>query len=110
MAFESEYVNNGYSYEKWNDYNPHDFIYENENEHHINMYWEYVDYFVDSYATTDQNEDRGRILEYASAGEWSIFHGKQPLIEKLSYYSKCIRNGFDTTGWPQKTIWEHTPW
>ena len=110
LAFESEYIKNGYSYDKWNTFNPKGFVYENENENRINMYWDYPEYFVDTYASTDQNEDRARIIEYASVGKWDIFEGKQPLKDKLSYYSQCIRNGFDTTGWPEKTIWENTPW
>lgn len=110
LSFESEYVENGYSYDRWNTFNPEGFFYENESEDHINMYWEFPGYFVDSYASTDQNEDRARIIEYASAGDWLVFEGNQSLKDKLSYYSQCIRHGFDTTGWPEKTVWEDTPW
>ena len=29
-----------------------------------------------------------------------------PLRDKLAYYAACIRDSFDTTGWPEVTLWE----
>ena len=25
---------------------------------------------------------------------------------KMQFYADCIRDGFDTTGWPEITLWE----
>ena len=49
-----------------------------------------------------------RVLEYAMSGLGWIFDGgtQAPLREKLAYYAACIRDGFDTTGWPAVTAWE----
>ena len=38
---------------------------------------------------------------------WS-FSQRPNLIPKLEYYGKCIRDTFDTTGWPAQTLWEQT--
>lgn len=35
-----------------------------------------------------------------------IFALDTPLYSKLKYYCDCIRNCFDTTGWPKYTAWE----
>lgn len=63
--------------------------------------------FVDAYSTISPTEDRARIMEYAMAdyGNW-IFEDAPILRKKLEYYSKCIRDAFDTTGWPLVTRWE----
>ncbi len=64
-------------------------------------------YFVDTYATINPTEDRARILEHAmsSFGTWT-FENSPGLLEKLDYYSQCIRQVFDTTGWPDTVVWE----
>ena len=64
-------------------------------------------WFVDDYATINPTEDRARVLEYAMAdyGMWT-FEGNEGLTAKLDYYARCIRDGFDTTGWPEVTLWE----
>ena len=63
--------------------------------------------FVDDYATISPTEDRARIMEYAMAdyGQW-MFEDAPILRQKLEYYAKCIRDAFDTTGWPLVTQWE----
>jgi hypothetical protein len=63
--------------------------------------------FVDAYSTISPTEDRARIMEYAMAdyGDW-IFEDAPILRKKLEYYSKCIRDAFDTTDWPLVTRWE----
>ncbi len=95
-----------YSEEGWLELNPGDFEYDN-------TYFEmaavqYADYFVDSYACTFSTEDRARIMEFAMAGDVETFAGKEGLIRKLEYYCGSIRDGFDTTGWPEETPWEKT--
>ena len=63
--------------------------------------------FIDGYATIKPTEDRARVLEYAMVnwGEY-YFEPGTVLIKKLDYYSRCIRDAFDTEGWPAVTIWE----
>lgn len=77
-------------------------------------YWEmpehtsmYIDsgYFRDSYGCTFPTEDRAELMEAAMCGE-PIFADNEKLREKLEFYSKCIRDCFDTTGWPEVTLWE----
>ncbi|MBQ6890695.1 MAG: lipoprotein [Oscillospiraceae bacterium] len=66
----------------------------------------YDGWFVDYYACTFPTEDRARIMEYAMAQIYWPFEGDTPIDDKLAYYSRCIRDCFDTTGWPEKTAWE----
>ena len=66
----------------------------------------YDGWFVDYYACTFPTEDRARIMEYAMAQIYWPFEGDTPIDDKLAYYSRCIRDCFDTTGWPEKTVWE----
>ena len=63
--------------------------------------------FVDSYSTIKPTEDRARVLEYAmtESGSWT-FADAPVLLAKLEYYCRCIRDAFDTTGWPEITLWE----
>ena len=34
------------------------------------------------------------------------FDTRPGLCTKLAYYSECIRDCMDTTGWPAVTVWE----
>ena len=66
-------------------------------------------YFVDGYSQTYPTEDRARILERAmepDGGFHYIYQNADHLLSKLSYYCDCIRDCFDTTGWPEITAWE----
>jgi hypothetical protein len=47
------------------------------------------------------------VLEYAMVdfGRWT-FENAQVLTEKLDYYCRCIRDAFDTSGWPDTVLWE----
>lgn len=69
--------------------------------------WLYSDtpWFLDSYSCTYPTEDRARIMEYAMMG-WNWDFQFEPLYDKLDYLSLCIRDCFDTTGWPEVTAWE----
>ena len=45
-------------------------------------------------------------MEYAMM-DWDWVFDTYPHIrEKLDYYCRCIRDSFDTTGWPEVTRWE----
>lgn len=63
--------------------------------------------FIDSYSTINPTEDRARVLEHAmvSYGD-PFFEVGTVLTEKLDYYCRCIRDAFDTTGWPDTVLWE----
>lgn len=65
------------------------------------------DYFLDSYSTIKPTEDRAQIMEQAMM-EYSgwMFEEYPRLYDKLEYYCRCIRESFDTTGWPETTLWE----
>ena len=66
-------------------------------------------YFIDPYSTTYPTEDRARLMENVLAspgGSPESSFESVHLQEKLTYYFQCIRNTFDTTGWPEQTSWE----
>jgi hypothetical protein len=73
-------------------------------------YEQYVqDYtcFIDSYSTIYPTEDRARVLEYAMVEyDYDYFEEGTVLAQKLAYYCQCIRDAFDTTGWPDTVLWE----
>ena len=68
----------------------------------------YFDWFVDDYSQSYPTEDRARIMEYAMSADFrsQAFQESPHLMAKLQYYSDCIRDCFDTTGWPEITQWE----
>ena len=95
-----------FSEDGWNEINPlwfpgYTFDYSEE----VELIDNYS--FIDSYSTIKPTEDRARIMEYAMAeyGFYS-FEDNDILIEKLEYYCSCIRDAFDTTGWPETVLWE----
>lgn len=69
--------------------------------------WEaYADFFADAYAMTDIREDRARTFEEAAIHGPGVYADKSALWLKLEYFSRAIREHFDTEGWPEKTFWE----
>jgi len=63
-------------------------------------------YFVKDYSRTFPTEDRATIMEAAMSGWDHIFEENVGLHQKLKYYGDCIRDCFDTSGWPEITVWE----
>lgn len=63
--------------------------------------------FISGYSTISPTEDRAMTMEYAmvSWGKW-YFADDTVLQRKLSFYCRCIREAFDTDGWPETTLWE----
>ena len=103
-----------YSEEKWNSFNPDSFEYLDsyDNYNDKEKYKNNTKYFFDSYGTTFATEDRAEIFGNAMdyyinelEGE-AIFTKDSPLTDKLTYYCKCIRAGFDTSNWDAKMPWE----
>lgn len=117
LDFYSQYNSEAvFSEEKWNTLNPTDFTYLNSYEEYEDntAYDKYPTYFLDSYGTTYGTEDRAELFgtvmdDYINFGQ----PGEQFAIgthyyEKMNYYCKCIRDGFDTTNWEKKLPWELT--
>lgn len=62
-------------------------------------------YFAEDYAMTYPTEDRATLL--AAAMTQSPTLERNPgMQEKMAYYARCIRDCFDTEGWPEVTVWE----
>lgn len=77
--------------------------------------WDYIyslanknnSYFVDSYSQTYPTEDRARMFEYLMyPSEYEDFFESEHILHKVSRYFELIREYFDTTGWPEVTVWE----
>ena len=110
MEFHADIVGDAsvYSLEKWDALNPESFEYTESYDTTSSQYWDYTSYFIDEYSTTYAKEDRARVFEYA-ASQKSIYFNTTGFLgcnEKLSYFCKCIRDTFDTTDWPDETLWE----
>ena len=95
-----------YSEDAWLQLQPPGFSYSYDYQHRPDNWADHLHWFVDDYSMTFPTEDRARVLEYSMMG-WSWSFSERPdLIPKLDYYGKCIRDCFDTTGWPEQTAWE----
>lgn len=94
-----------YSEDTWAALNPKGFSYD-MNYIDYQDRWEYNEkYFIQTYSRTYPTEDRATVWEQAMVGNDYPFRNA-PLREKLEYYSACIRDCFDTTGWPETLPWE----
>jgi hypothetical protein len=63
-------------------------------------------YFITDYALTYPTEDRARLMESAMCNFTWDFEPGSGTRGKLQYYADCIRDCFDTEGWPETTLWE----
>lgn len=102
-----------YDEEAWKALNPKGFQYFAEykqalSEEDKEQVENYSEWFVDEHGMTNTYEDRATILEAATMGEVDVFKDSPHLIKKLDYLCKYIRQGLDTTGWPEKMPWEET--
>lgn len=99
-----------YSEESWNAYNPEEFSYVEDKFHLPKSIYNdgYEKYFIDIYSRTTANEDRARIMEYAMMDADWAFSNADGRFKKLEYLCDCIRDAFDTEGWPKQTEWEKT--
>ncbi len=100
-----------YSEEKWLSLQPKgfdfDYSYLNYPDFPSSLAkYEYSGYFLTPYSMTYPTEDRAVILASAMNGNVDDFNANPKAYDKLDYYSKCIRDAFDTTGWPAETSWE----
>lgn len=63
-------------------------------------------YFITDYALTYPTEDRATLMESAMSDFAWDFELGSGTSRKLQYYAACIRDCFDTEGWPETTLWE----
>lgn len=104
-----------YSEENWNSYNPDGFTYlDSYDDYEDNRtYRRNTEYFIDSYGTTYATEDRAEIFGNSMSDYLDGFSDdyqltkESPVWYKMNYYSEAIRDGFDTTGWPDTLPWEY---
>ena len=62
-------------------------------------------YFVSSYAMTFPTEDRATLMALIMSDK-TVLQENPGMAEKMRYYAACIRDCFDTDGWPKTTLWE----
>lgn len=62
-------------------------------------------YFVSRYSMTFPTEDRATLMS-AVMSDKTILQENPGMAEKMRYYAACIRDCFDTEGWPETTLWE----
>ena len=97
-----------YSEESWMALQPEGFRYAfsyTEVPEELLRYME-SGYFVTEYALTYPTEDRATLLEAAMHNYSWDFEPGSGRRAKLQYYAACIRDCFDTEGWPEITLWE----
>ena len=86
--------------EAWMEYCPEGFVYGQAD------WTQYPDFFTDEYAMQNMKEDRARLFETAVQRGEGAFADSPALWLKLNCFAEAIRSHFDTTGWPERTIWE----
>lgn len=101
--------------DEWNYLNPNGFKYDsNYRKNQRNNNDEFTAgtddaYFVRIYSKSFPAEDRATIMECAMLDVQDEQHKNVEsfgIQAKLKYICNEIRRGFDTTGWPEKTVWE----
>ena len=63
-------------------------------------------YFIRDYALTYPTEDRAVLIASAMENNIWDFEPGSGSRRKLQYYADCIRDCFNTDGWPEVTRWE----
>lgn len=104
--------------DEWNNCNPPGFQYDydyiaNESSHNTEYVVGDVENslqisFIDRYSKSFPVEDRARIMEYAMMEDrlCTGYFEHTYIRKKLELISRKLREGFDTTGWPEVTAWE----
>lgn len=104
-----------FSEDTWCSYNPSDFdyLYTYADYWDNEFYMVYSEYFLDAYGMTYPTEDRaelfGAAMDYYMKSDKSDYYyvWTTPMTDKLRYYCDAIRDGFNTTGWPEVLPWEY---
>lgn len=111
LAFDAGLRENAvYSEDRWMELNPKEFEYSYNLFELPEEYFNdnYRGWFIELYSRTYPREDRATIMEYAMLGMDAMFIAEPYRQAKLEYLCECIRDAFDTTGWPEHTVWEET--
>ena len=97
-----------FSEEKWMELQPEGFEYAYSYTEMPDEVARYADsgYFIMEYSCRYPTEDRATMMEAAMTNSFYEFEMNPGLGPKLAYYSACIRDCFDTTGWPEEMPWE----
>lgn len=97
-----------YSEESWQALLPEGFSYAWD---YINVPEEFEKYiysgdFIRKYSMTFPTEDRADLMAEAMQNHrWEFSKGTSQR-KRFEFYAKCIRDCFDTDGWPDETVWE----
>ena len=93
-----------FSGEIWATYNPQGFHYIGyiDREYEKGMYDHFKDYVVSYSAMVSPSDDRAKLMTALMNSDELT----EPCLKKAEYYSRCIREAFDDTSWPEKTTWE----
>ena len=65
-------------------------------------------YFISAYAMTFPTEDRATLMAQIISDK-TLLQDNPGMAEKMRYYAACIRDCFQTDGWPKTTAWELSP-
>ena len=98
-----------YSEETWLTLQPRGFRYGNSySDYEETAQFIYVESgdFVSDYSMTNPTEDRATLMETAMLDQTWAFEPGSGRRAKMQYYADCIRDCFDTDGWPDTTVWE----
>lgn len=97
-----------FSEESWSALQPEGFQYAMSYTDMPDSVRQYINsgYFLWEYSCTFPTEDRATMMEAAMTAAVYEFDTRPGLCTKLAYYSECIRDCMDTTGWPAVTVWE----
>ena len=96
-----------YSEEEWLALQPEGFAYARSYTDMPEETLGYLEtgYFVTDYSMTYPTEDRATLFAEAMA-QGHLLESSPGLQAKMDYYARCIRDCFDTEGWPEVTAWE----
>ena len=95
-----------FSDETWAAQNP-DWFTGYSNDYSVMPQLAEDDWFVDAYGAIAITEDRAQIMAKAMMdGMEDYFAARPGLRKKLEYHAMCLRDAFDTTGWPDVLTWE----
>ena len=97
-----------YSEEAWLALQPEGFHYAEsyiQTPEELNAFLE-AGFFISEYAMTNSTEDRAVLIATAMVQKAEYFEENTYNRVKMQFYADCIRECFDTEGWPEVTLWE----
>ncbi len=129
MSYYENFKSPSFSDAQWKKQNPYDFMYQGNNTEDVvkPYYDQYKDYVVSFEAMESARDDRSHLMSELmasgieqkkatgdsdgdSSGSKKNADNSKTLtkecLNKAEYYCKSLREAFDTTNWPEKTIWE----